>query len=173
MRFLLPTVALSIFAISVMAFVATTAPIQAHFQWYDSVNGDCEIRYEEETQYDTARVAGELMWEAIKGSDNCVNIAPDNSNTSTDLVVKDVDKQNVTWAGYYNWWPAFKDRIRYNEHYMEDYGACKKTFVAGHEWGHAQRLDHSVSDNIMQAGIANQCALGDHDKSDYRQQWGD
>lgn len=171
MKFLLPTVALSIFAISVMAFIATAAPIQAHFQSYDSVN-DCEIRYEEETQYDTARVAGELLWEAIMGSDNCVNIAPDNSDTSTDLVAKDVNKQNVTWAGYYNWWPVLKDRIRYNEYYMKDYGSCKKTFVAGHEWGHAQRLDHSESGNIMQDTVANRCVLGDHGKSDYREQWG-
>ena len=78
MRFLFPTVALSIMAISVMAFIAMATPIQAHFQSYDSVNGDCEIRYEE-TQYGTALVAGEFQWETIKESDNCVNIKPDNS----------------------------------------------------------------------------------------------
>ncbi len=69
MRFLFPTVALSIMAISVMAFIAMATPIQAHFQSYDSVNGDCEIRYEE-TQYGTALVAGEFQWETIKESDN-------------------------------------------------------------------------------------------------------
>ncbi len=114
-------------------------------EWYDSVNGDCEIRYEESTQYDTARTTGERKWEALQGSNGCVEIAPDNSDTSTDLAVKDVNKQNVTWAGYYNWWPFVKDRIRYNEHYMDDYGDCKKAFVAMHEWGHAQRLAHSSS----------------------------
>ena len=114
-------------------------------EWYDSVNGDCEIRYEESTQYDTARTTGERKWEALQGSNGCVEIAPDNSDTSTDLAVKDVNKQNVTWAGYYNWWPFVKDRIHYNEHYMDDYGDCKKAFVAMHEWGHAQRLAHSSS----------------------------
>ena len=32
------------------------------------------------------------------------------------------------------------DRIRHNEHCMDDYGDCKKAFVAMHEWGHARRL---------------------------------
>ena len=172
MRFVLPAVALSIFATSMLAAIGTARPIQAHFQWYDSVD-DCEIRYEDETQYDTARITGERKWEDLKGSDNCVNIAPDNNDTSTDLVLKDVNKPGATWAGYYNWWPVAKDRIRFNEHYMNSYGSCSKAFVAIHEWGHAQRLDHSVSPNIMQPTAQNLCQLGDHDKADYREQWGD
>ena len=86
--------------------------------------------------------------------------------------MKDVDKQNVTWAGYYNWWPFVKDRIRYNEHYMDDYGDCKKAFVAMHEWGHAQRLAHSSSANIMNSSVQDQCELGAHDKEDHRDHWG-
>ena len=172
MRYILPMVALSIFAFSVAAFIGTTPAIQAHYQWYDSVNGDCEIRYEESTQYDSARREGERMWEALQGNNGCVEIAPDNANTSTDLKVKDVDKSNVTWAGYYNWWPVFTDRIRYNEHHMDDLSDCKKEFVAAHEWGHAQRLKHSLDDNIMHEYILNQCELGDHDEEDYREHWG-
>ena len=166
-------VALPIFSFSVAAFIDTTPAIQAYYQWYDSVNGDCETRYEESTQYDTARTTGERKWEALQGGNGCVEIAPGNSDTSTDLAVNDVNKQNVTWAGYYNCWPFVKDRIRYNEHYMDDYGDCKKAFVAMHEWGHAQRLAHSSSGNIMHSSVQDQCELGAHDKKDYRDHWGD
>ena len=65
-----------------------------------------------------------------------------------------------------------KDRIRYNEHYMDDFGDCKKAFVAMHEWGHAQRLSHSSSGNIMHSSVQNQCELGEHDEEDYRDHWG-
>ena len=101
-----------------------------------------------------------------------MEIARDTADTSTDLKVKDVDKPNVTWAGYYNWWPVATDRIRYNEHYMDDYSDCKKKFVAAHEWGHAQRLAHSSSGNIMNESVQCQCALGVHDEEDYRNHWG-
>ena len=66
MRYMLPMVVLSIFAFSVAAFIGTTPAIQAHYQWYYSVNGGCDIRYEESTQYDSARRAGERMWEALQ-----------------------------------------------------------------------------------------------------------
>ena len=55
---------------------------------------------------------------------------------------------------------------------MDDFSDCKKEFVAAHEWGHAQRLAHSSSGNIMYASVLNQCTLGDHDKKDYREHWG-
>ena len=44
--------------------------------------------------------------------------------------------------------------------------------MAAHEWGHAQRLKHSLDDNIMHEYILNQCELGDHDEEDYREHWG-
>ena len=60
---------------------------------------------------------------------------------------------------------------------MVDYSDCKKEFVVAHEWGHAQRLDHSVDKNILHKNILNQnilnqCQLGAHDKEDYRGRWG-
>lgn len=163
------------FAIAMVALVVAVAarPTQAHFQWYDSVN-DCEIRYEDETKYDSERIIAESKWEALKGSDNCVNIAPDTSDTSTDLVYKDKNIENGSWIGLYTWWPVLKDSIEFNEFYMDNIsGTCQKANVAMHELGHAQRLAHSYSPNIMQNANADVCVLGPHDRADYREKWDD
>ena len=58
------------------------------------------------------------------------------------------------------------DRIRHNEHCMDDYGDCKKVVVAMHEWGHARRLKHSPADNITYESVQNQPEPGDHDGGD-------
>ena len=46
MRLSLQTVALLVFATSLLASTGTASPIQAHFRIVDSVN-DCEIRYQD------------------------------------------------------------------------------------------------------------------------------
>ena len=95
MKLSLQTVALLVFATSLLASIGTASPIQAHFRIVDSVN-DCEIRYQDKTQYDAAGSPCESKWETLKGSDNCVNLAPDTSDTSTDLVFKDVNKPGAS-----------------------------------------------------------------------------
>ena len=172
MKLSIQTVALLIFAISLLASIGTASHIQAHFRIVDSVN-DCEIRYEDKTQYDAARSPCESKWESLKGSDNCVNLAPDTSDTSdtsTDLVFKDMNKPGASWVGLYTWWPVAKDTIKFNEHWMNQYtSSCRKAFVGIHESGHAQRLAHSYSHNIMEDTVQTRCSLGDHDKADYRE----
>ena len=83
-----------------------------------------------------------------------------------------MNKPGAGWAGLYNYWPVVKDTIKFNEHFMEGYGTCRKAFVGIHELGHAQRLAHSESPNIMQESVQDICVLAEHDKVDYRERWG-
>ena len=55
---------------------------------------------------------------------------------------------------------------------MEGYGTCRKAFVGIHGLGHAQRLAHSESPNIMQESVQDICVLAEHDTVDYRERWG-
>ena len=173
MKFLLPVFSLSVFAIAIVATVATVEPTQAHFLWYDSVN-DCEIRYDDRTKYDTARRTGERLWEDLKGSDDCVNVAPADANNSADVRLKDVNKPGAHWAGLYQWWPIAVDSIKFNESVMDSYqNDCVEANVAAHELGHAHRLAHSYINNVMHDHVHGRCTLGTHDEDDYTEKWGD
>lgn len=70
------------------------AIIQAHFLGYDSVD-DCEIRWEEESRYDTERRTAQNLWEALKGNDDCVDLAPDTFYTNTNLESLDVNFSDI------------------------------------------------------------------------------
>lgn len=155
-------------AVTVLWLTAVRA--QAHFLGFDSVDG-CEIRWEESTQYDTERVAAQNAWEALKGSDNCVNIEPDVWWTITDLEWFDANRSDVTWAGLYEY-EAGADDIHLNIYYMAGYSDCQRKFVTMHELGHAHGLDHSFSPNIMYGVVQSYCTLGSHDQTDYAALWG-
>lgn len=152
--------------------LAATGPAGAHFISHDSVDG-CEIRWEDETRYDTERQWAQARWEALKGSDNCVDLAPDAWNTSADLEWKDAYRSDVSWAGLYQ--AEFgADDIHLNRYYMEKswYTDCMRKWVAMHELGHAHGLGHSYSGQIMNAYVQNVCTLQSHDIADYRKLWG-
>ena len=86
------TWAVLMIVIAALTWLVASA-VEAHFIGADSVDG-CEIRWEDETKYDTERVAAQNAWENLKGSDNCVDLEPDVWNTVADLQWKDVDKPN-------------------------------------------------------------------------------
>ena len=161
-------------AIAALTWLVASA-VEAHFIGADSVDG-CEIRWEDETKYDTERVAAQNAWENLKGSDNCVDLEPDVWNTVADLQWKDVDKPNENWVGHWseNPLPAHADTIEMNSHYLDSdsYTSCKRKSVAIHELGHAHGLDHSYVPNLMDDLMSNYCTLGFHDISDYEELWG-
>lgn len=67
-------VSLSLLALAMLVWLGGVPNVaHAHELGRDSVD-DCEIRWEEETRYDAARIAAHNAWEARKGSDNCVDL---------------------------------------------------------------------------------------------------
>lgn len=148
--------------------------VSAHPYGASSVD-DCEIRWEDDTQYDAARSSAQNAWEDLKGSDNCVDLAEDTWYTVADLEWVDVNMPEVDWAG--NWTlnsgTAEADTIELNTHYMDSYNACTRKGVAMHELGHAHGIYHSFYPNIMYRYLPyNFCLLRDHDEDDYEELWG-
>ena len=92
---------------SVGGLLAQTGVVLAHhFTGTDPVDG-CEIRWEDETQYDTAREHAQDEWHSLRGDDDCVEILEDEWNTISDLEWLDIDDDSVIWAGrYFQVWGA-------------------------------------------------------------------
>lgn len=109
------------------------AIIQAHFLGYDSVD-DCEIRWEEESRYDTERRTDQNLWEALKGNDDCVDLAPDTFYTNTNLESLDVNFPDIKWHRLYD--PkSDADAIFLNVAHMSQYISCSRKSIAIHELG--------------------------------------
>jgi hypothetical protein len=156
-----------------LALAATpTGTAQAHDLGFDSVDG-CQIRWEDETTYDTERQAAQSAWEALRG-DACVDLLPDAWDTVADLEWKNANRSDVAWAGSYEW-EVGADDIHINTFYMQGYDACTRKNVAMHELGHAHGIDHSSNSwtgNVMNQFAIPVCALKPHDISDYESLWG-
>ena len=153
----------------------TASVVSAHSLGYSSVDG-CEIRWQDYTKYDTERVIAQDAWEAIKGSDNCVDLEPDAWNTVADLQYYDVNYPMKPWLGRWKarLGTAEVDPLQFNVPRMDAVSdQCKRTGVAIHEVGHAHGLDEAyLFDSVMNSWVSDICELRDHDISDYEELWG-
>ena len=161
-------VAASLGLLAVAVFVMSEGVAFTHFLGYDSVD-DCEIRWDDDTAYDTERVTAINAWNALTGDDDCVEILEDTILTITDLIWTDQYRDDVPWIGLYV--PrSIADLAILNEYHMDQHGACTRKYAAMHEQGHALGLDHSYGSNVMSTG-GSQCTLGTHDIDDYEELW--
>ena len=114
-RWTLVTVSLGLLAFA--AFVMSERVAFTHFLGYDSVD-DCEIRWDDDTAYDTERVAAINAWNALTGDDDCVEILEDTILTITDLIWTDQYRDDVNWIGLYVV-RNIADLVILNEYHME------------------------------------------------------
>ena len=162
---------LTVVALLALLFAVAVPDAHAHDSGRDSVD-DCEIRWEESTKYDTERKAAQILWESLKGSDNCVDIEPDTWNTITDLEWRDTYNP----SGFPGLWQQYfgADRITLNSYYLDSWPSCRRKNTAMHELGHAHGFkNHTLNDNIMYRANKDWCVLGNHDRDDYEGLWGD
>jgi hypothetical protein len=142
----------------------------AHFQSEDSVDGN-EIRYEDYTKWDDSLSWSIARWQELSGG---VKIAPDSWSTAADLEIGDyntADGRCGYWDGKFG-----ADVIGLNDRFFSGYSTTDRRACQLHEWGHAQRLDHSYDHQVMDDCAVSACGSAytypqSHDKSDYYSIW--
>lgn len=144
-------------------------PIAAlgHFNDWDSVDNG-EIRYEDYTVWDGARVHTITEWNAL----GRVEILPDSSTTIADLEMRDYTENDgyCGWAGP----RAGADLVRFNKPLFNNYSVGQRKACFMHEVGHTLGLEHSYSTQVMDSCPV--CTTyyvtpQSHDRQDYYDLW--
>ena len=153
----------------VAALTLLVAPAaSAHYLSEDSVDGN-EIRYEDSTQWDDSRTWAIARWNELPGG---VSISPDDAWVVADLQISDYSAND----GYCGFWDGNTgaDDIKLNNYYYNGYSTGQRRACTLHEFGHAHRLAHSYSTQVMDPCPV--CSTyytypQSHDKSDYHAIW--
>lgn len=156
---------------AVVAMLLLVGPPQAayaHFTGRNAVDAG-EIRYDDHTQWDDARLHGHAAWNALGN----VDMWPDGWWTYTDLDIQDYS-ENDGLCGFYSNEPGADD-VNLNNNYFNGYSTGQRRGCMTHEFGHAYGLDHSYADQVMDSCPV--CTTvytypQDHDKADWKQLWG-
>lgn len=145
----------------------------------DTSTSPPEIRYEDLTQWDTARNYSIGAWNNLPGG---VNVAADNSSTVTDLQFMDYSSSTDGKCGKMRWNLA-ADNVWFNNYYYNNAGSSQRNACATHELGHAHGIaDHDES--TYNGAVMDSCPVcysssGDpmpqtpqqHDQVDYDGKW--
>ncbi len=153
--------------IATLVSLGAVAPAAvSHFLSNDSVDGR-EIRYEDYTVFDDARIWARDRWNAL----GRVKVAPDAWNTVTDLEIGDYRDSGTTTVGY--WQPRTgADALKFNRHHLDGYSTGRRRNVSLHELGHAHGLAHSYcTTQVMCYHVNDNQSPQSHDRSDYYTRW--
>ena len=152
--------------LAVLIGLLIPASASAHFLGYDSVDGS-EIRYEDYTQYDDARIWAINRWNALGE----IAIRPDAWNTITDLEFWDWNDCSASWVGIYVGQRPGAEQIYFNICYLKSADTSQRRNVALHELGHALGLAHSFPGQVMNRYITTITTPQSHDRADYYALW--
>jgi hypothetical protein len=142
----------------------------AHYIGCDSVDESPplgEVRWTSSTSLTAQRDHAINAWNGVGN----VNIAPDTASSAADVRFSDVNRSDVTWWGEYTCRPILVDTIKFNLANMGSLSDFMKRKVATHELGHALRLGHSITGNVMMQGFASVNTPQSHDIADYCARW--
>ncbi|WP_420036893.1 hypothetical protein ACN2WE_35915 [Streptomyces sp. cg28] len=141
-----------------------------------------EIRWTEESKYDSARKHAHKAWTGNGLSQ--IAVRPDAWNTNNDLIWKDKNKRDKALATYARY-PAAgaTDEIRMNDYYLKSgrpgyYDSPEwRRIAAAHEYGHALGLCHKNPDQgstLMSRDIEGTWGEvpTERDRRDYHRIWG-
>jgi hypothetical protein len=121
------------------------------------------------TQWDDSRNHGISSWNALGN----VDMKPDSATTYTDLDIQDYNENDGN-CGFYSNEPGADD-VNLNNRYYGGYSTTQRRACTTHEFGHAYGLDHSYSDQVMDACPVCSTVYDtpqSHDRSDWHQLWG-
>jgi hypothetical protein len=163
-------VALGVTAAALLgSWLLMTSTARAHFLSEDSVDGR-EVRYEDSTKWDDARTWSIYRWREL----GRLTIEFDTASTITDLTFGDYyadDGRCGFWDGR-----TGSDVARYNDRFFNGYSTTDRRACATHEMGHAVRLAHSYSSQVMDSCPVSGCGSvytypQSHDRADFFQIW--
>ena len=140
----------------------------AHYLSEDSVDGR-EIRYEDYTQWDDSRTWAIARWNDMPDG---VNVAPDNAGSIADLEVRDYNA-NDGLCGYWDGRTG-ADLLALNSRYYSGASTHNRRACTLHEFGHAHRLAHSYSTEVMDpcpVCVTAYTSPQSHDRADYNGIW--
>ncbi len=159
--------------VGLVGLVAFCSPVltttaTAHYLNDDSVDGR-ELRYEDSTKWDDARVWSISRWREL----GRLTIAFDTASTVTDLTFQDYNS-NDGRCGYWDGRTG-SDVARYNDRFFGGYSTTNRRACATHELGHALRLGHSYSNQMDYCPVSSCGSVFTtpqyHDRSDYYGIW--
>ncbi len=151
--------------------LSLAAPANAdHFSGWNSVDNG-EIRYQDNTKYNSALSFGIEKWNGLSGPD----FKPDSFSTIEDLNVTDVSGMcSASWIGRAT--PQIgADKVELNVCLMDQSTQNERWHVAAHELGHTLGIgDHGniqYYDAMMYATKTSYLTLSQHDIHDYVALW--
>lgn len=163
----LPLALLALLGLTLAAALIRPHRASAHYIGCDATDGG-EIRWTSTTVHVTQRDYAIAQWNAL----GRITIAPDTASTAADVTFEDVRRPDKTWAGRYVCRWILIDLIQFNRAYTDGYSDARKKNVALHELGHALRLGHSFTGQVMNPTVSTVVTPQSHDRSDYCAQWG-
>ena len=162
---------LVVLALGLLGGAVAVPSAHAHYLSSDSVDGR-EVRYEDSSKWDDARRWSIYRWREL----GRLTIEFDTASTITDLTFGDYYADD----GRCGFWDARtgSDVIRYNDRFFNRYSDTDRRACATHELGHAVRLAHSYSTQVMDSCPVSGCNSGGvytypqaHDKNDFYGIW--
>lgn len=125
---------------------------------FDLVDSGKHLDWSGSTKYQTLFNNAVNTWEAYKPG----IIRKDTALTIEDAVISDYyevsNMAGVTYSG---------GSIKFNTYVLDTVSVFMQQNVMTHELGHALRLDHNTSDDIMYAKATNRTSLSNNDKASY------
>ena len=152
-KILFLSVLITIIILSNMSVFAT-----AYLQGWDLVDSGKHLDYDGNSIYMGNFKAGVNKWEAHKPG----IIRPDSAWVIEDVYVSDYYTVNST-----NAYCSSGGYIKFNKYNMSGHTSTVRTRIATHELGHALRLGHSTSADIMYKYTPKTSTLTKNDKDSY------
>ncbi|MBC2100645.1 matrixin family metalloprotease [Listeria booriae] len=154
----LPIILITIAFSSFIVLPTIQAEAAAKVSSWDLVDSGKHLDYDGNSKYMSQVKFGAGLWNAYKKG----VIRPDSVSVIQDIYCSDVSVNNNTNATTYG-----TGKLVFNKKNMDRLSANGKKMVASHELGHALRLAHNTSSDIMCEYNTTRITLSANDKASY------
>ena len=143
-----------------LSFPATASAATVKLLTWDLVDSGKHMDWDGSSQYQSSFNAGVNTWNNYKSG----VIRKDSISVVQDVAISDYYEKSTT-AGV----TSSNGTIKFNKYNMDSLSSAQKQNVATHELGHALRLAHNQSTDVMYAYVTSKTTLSTNDKASYDQ----